>query len=115
MKVRLIGFDDTLEQLVTLLDCGSSCDIKIPNVFTPNDDNLNDVFLYQTKCFLDKPELTIYNRWGEQLFESHVQGESWDGTYVSKMCPDGLYLYILSYDDARGKRIMVNGLVHLIR
>ena len=115
VRVRLIGFDDTLEQLVTLLDCGSSCDIKIPNVFTPNDDNLNDVFLYQTKCFLDKPELAIYNRWGEQLFESNTQGESWDGTYVSKMCPDGLYLYILSYDDSRGKRIMVNGLVHLIR
>jgi gliding motility-associated-like protein len=114
-KIRLIGFDDTLEQTVTLLDCGSSCDIKIPNVFTPNEDNLNDVFLYQTKCILDNPELVIFNRWGEQLFESHIQGEFWDGTYVSKFCPDGLYLYILSYDDARGKRIMVNGVLHLIR
>jgi gliding motility-associated-like protein len=114
-KIRLIGFDDTLEQTVSLLDCGSSCNIKIPNVFTPNEDSLNDVFHYQTTCVLDNVELLIFNRWGEQLFESHTQGEGWNGRYYSQFCPDGLYLYILSYDDARKKRIMVNGLVHLIR
>ena len=114
-KIRLMGADDTLEQTFSLMDCSSSCVIRIPNVFTPNDDWINDRFLYQTKCVLEHPELLIFNRWGEQLFESHVQGEYWDGTYCSKVCPDGLYLYILSYDDARGKRILLNGLVHLIR
>ena len=93
-KIRLMGADDTLEQTFSLIDCSNSCDIKIPNVFTPNDDWINDRFLYQTKCVLEHPELLIFNRWGEQLFESHVQGEYWD---------------------ARGKRILLNGLVHLIR
>lgn len=114
-KLRLIGMNDTLERSIALRDCNSACNIKIPNVFTPNDDLLNDQFNYSAPCLLESPELLIYNRWGELLFESHTQGEGWDGRYNSKFCPDGLYLYVLSYTDERKNRIVVNGLIHLIR
>ncbi|MBL7912782.1 MAG: gliding motility-associated C-terminal domain-containing protein [Bacteroidia bacterium] len=51
-----------------------------PNTFTPNDDNLNDIFLPKgTGWNTDKFELTVYDRWGEKIFGTKHYNEGWNG------------------------------------
>ncbi|MBL6662549.1 MAG: gliding motility-associated C-terminal domain-containing protein [Flavobacteriales bacterium] len=83
------------------------CEEFLPNVFTPNEDRLNDFFGYQSNCIPSKYySLQIFNRWGEQIFESRDYNEKWDGTYRGKICPTGVYSYLLvvQYKNDMGKR-----------
>lgn len=74
----------------------------IPNIFTPNDDNINDVFTVQA-IGLETMDAEIYNRWGQKEFEWHTTNGGWDGRTASGvMAPDGTYFYIIKakgYDD----------------
>jgi len=76
-------------------DC--SCNIYIPNAFSPNGDGLNDRFELQSRCRISQYELVIYNRWGQQLFKSNDITHSWDGHYQSELLPVGEYVYHLYY------------------
>ena len=83
------------------------CQEFLPNVFTPNNDRLNDFFGYQSNCIPSKYySLQIFNRWGEQIFESRDYNEKWDGTYKGSLCPTGVYSYLLivQYKNDLGKR-----------
>lgn len=74
----------------------------IPSAFSPNDDNLNDVFGLPE--FFEIAELKIFNRWGEMLFQSSAGSPGWDGTYKGVRVEQGMYLYILKArlkDDTR--------------
>ncbi|MPL75240.1 hypothetical protein SDC9_21064 [bioreactor metagenome] len=90
--------------------------IDFPNAFTPNGDGLNDTFgPVQTNMFIQS--LLIYNRWGKLVFEGITPGYQWDGNYLSKPAPSGLYAYRILYSpyDASGKLFTQNGCVVLIR
>lgn len=64
--------------------------IIIPNVFTPNNDGYNDVFEIQ---FLPpNSQLTIYNRWGSQVYQSNNYQNNWTGENLN----DGVYYYMLT-------------------
>lgn len=76
----------------------------IANAFTPNGDGVNDVFL---KGF----DLTIFNRWGEQLY-SGTNG--WDGTFKGAKVSAGSYFYIYKKTDKDGKVNLINGPVTLV-
>ncbi len=81
---------------VQTTDC--DCHIYIPNVFTANSDHLNDVwnFAISDNCeFI----LTVWNRWGENIFETNSNQKLWtgnvnDGDYYAS---DGVYYYTLKY------------------
>jgi gliding motility-associated-like protein len=75
--------------LVNLMD-----DLVVPNVFTPNGDGINDVFVIDGKAITDF-NLTIVNRWGNTIFESNDINSSWDGTANGTPCIDGTYFYII--------------------
>ena len=55
-------------------------DIFIPNVFSPNGDDENDVLRVYGN-FISGMELLIFNRWGEKVFHAKSQAEVWDGTF----------------------------------
>jgi len=76
-------------------ECGS--EIWVPNVFTPNGDGLNDLF-YPVYFNIDKINMLIFNRWGNQIFEGNGKSTIWDGNYNGKLCPDGVYYYIIDYE-----------------
>jgi gliding motility-associated-like protein len=61
----------------------------LPNVFTPDGDGINDVFLPNFN-------IEIYNRWGMLLYKGR---DGWDGRYKGQMMPAGTYFYILTDDD----------------
>ena len=51
-----------------------------PNTFTPNDDNLNDIFLPKGIGWnIDKYELSIFDRWGQKIFGTKRYNEGWNG------------------------------------
>lgn len=89
-----------LEVQVFLNDC--SCDIYIPNAFTPNGDGINDVFKPSINCELQFYEFLIYDRWGGQVFNSTDPIESWggEGRESSDFAGNSqVYQYILRYDN----------------
>lgn len=86
--------------------------IFIPNVFTPNGDNINDGFGvsgFNRNC--EDYTLYVFNRWGQQLAELHKQNPIWNGTNdVGLALPGGTYFWLFEY----GKSQMA-GSVTLIR
>jgi gliding motility-associated-like protein len=71
----------------------------IPNAFTPDGDEFNNVFLPVFTSGFDPYNylLTIYNRWGEMIYESNNHQIGWDGDYYGKLCPTGIYSYVITY------------------
>lgn len=75
-------------------------DIYIPNIFTPNEDDKNDVFtVYPRKNVLSILGMKIFNRWGSLIYEFRgLEGGNipqWDGKFRGKYCDQGTYVYTL--------------------
>jgi gliding motility-associated-like protein len=98
------------------VDITIPCDsFIVPNVFTPNGDGINDVFLIKA-LYMSKYSIDIYNRWGQQVFSSSDPETPWDGTISGKgQAPDGVYYYILTATCADGKSYKRKGFVQIIR
>jgi gliding motility-associated-like protein len=71
----------------------------VPNAFTPNGDELNQTFKPVFGDGIDKTNFwfTIYNRWGEVVFESFETDFEWDGTFNGSLVPFGSYTYQFFY------------------
>ncbi len=96
-------------------NCDSS-DIYIPNAFTPNGDGLNDVFKIETLAEFSEFHLYIYDRWGEELFESNDKNKGWDGIYKGKLVPNGVYVYLVkAIIKDTNEYIKRNGTVTVVR
>jgi gliding motility-associated-like protein len=99
-----------------LADCPIVIDtvlVQIPNAFTPNGDNTNDIFEAFGKNFRIL-SLQIYARWGELVFEGDATKPAWDGLYKGKPAPQDVYVYVLKYN-ALGKEETKKGDVTLLR
>jgi gliding motility-associated-like protein len=70
--------------------------IFVPNVFTPNNDGINDFFLIQGTGINDY-HIAIFNRWGTLLYESKNMSEAWDGTSTGTDIVEGVYTYLITY------------------
>ena len=73
---------------------GNEKDIFIANVFSPNNDGQNDVLSIEGNGLRDV-YWAIYDRWGNKLFETTDQKESWNGTFKGKPLDNGTYVYYL--------------------
>ncbi len=94
-----------------------SCIILIPNAFTPNLDFLNDNFKPILNCTIPDYTFRIYTLYGEKIFESYNQFESWDGTYKSS---ESNYMNVFMWtldvlDPFENKLRQLNGTVSLIK
>lgn len=69
--------------------------VYIPNIFSPNGDGNNDVYLVQGKGITNF-SLRIYDRWGENVFESDDLNDGWNGEYKGKPVEQGAYPYSVS-------------------
>ena len=69
-----------------------SCDLNVPNVLTPNGNDLNELFYLKNLEFYPNTALIIFNRWGAKLFETDNYQNDWKGSKYN----DGVYYYILS-------------------
>lgn len=88
--------------------------VFIPNAFTPNGDGNNDV-LYVRGLDIDVMRLVIYNRWGEEVFQSTSLNDGWDGTYKGEDLPPDVYAYHLYVLCIGGDDLILRGNVTLLR
>ena len=74
-------------------------DIAIPNIFSPNNDGVNDLFTFSIDSNLTKQNvnLVIYNRWGTEVYKTNdAVGQPWDGkTILGNRASTGIYYYVL--------------------
>lgn len=88
----------------------------VPTAFSPGTtDNINTHFGLTTLQRVSEYTMTIYNRWGEQVFTSDDVTKQWDGTYMGKPAPAGSYVYIIWFRDRTRKGHALNGSVLLVR
>lgn len=92
----------------------------VPNTFTPDHDDFNETFQPVFHSGYDPFDftLTIFNRWGEIIFESHDANIGWDGSYGGRtgIVSDGVYTWKIEFKTtANDERKMVTGHVNVIR
>lgn len=103
---------DQDEVIVTVGDCG--WELEMPNVFTPNGDQQNDVFVPVQQQNVTVKQFRIFNRWGNQLHESS-NAISWDGKAQSgTTAVNGTYFYTLTFLDGTQAEQTVQGFFNLI-
>lgn len=88
--------------------------VFIPNAFSPNDDGLNDV-LYVRGEVVQEIVLKIFDRWGEEVFQTTDYTQGWDGTFRGEKCEPGVYDYYLQVVCIGQKRYVKKGNVTLLR
>ncbi len=106
---------DTITQFI---DVRPQVKLFLPNAFTPNNDATNDLFL--GNGFYDGLgdfRMTVWNRWGELVYETTDPREGWNGQKNNSgaQSPQGIYVYKVTYTSPRGDREMLDGHVTLLR
>jgi gliding motility-associated-like protein len=93
--------------------CGDP-DVYIPNAFTPNGDGQNEA-MYVRGNFITELYFTIYDRWGEKVFETTDQNKGWDGKFKGRDCDPAVYVYYLEMTCEGGFTYFEKGNITLIR
>lgn len=88
--------------------------VFVPNVFTPNGDDTNEEFKISLSG-ATQYQINIYNRWGGMVFESTNVDVNWDGKNDGVVCPEGVYVYVISFKSKNGADKYLHGTVTLIR
>lgn len=94
-----------------------ACDqpsVFVPNAFSPGDDGKNDVLRVRS-AIATSIDLTIYNRWGELVFQTTDIDEGWDGYYKGKLASPAVYVYTLKVTCLDGTENIIKGNVTLLR
>lgn len=107
---------DTAESIY-FIDGDSATEVFIPNVFTPNNDGINDCYRItgvNEKC--DEFHILVYNRWGNLVYESTNGTWCWDGKSQSgEALPQGIYYYVLTLKKKTGYQANDHGTITLLR
>lgn len=103
--------------MITIARCPESL-YYIANSFTPDGDEHNNSWMPVFTSGFDPYDfhLTLYNRWGELIFESFNAQDSWDGTYNNTPVQSGVYTWLIQYGDTNNdNKTVINGSVTIIR
>tara|TARA_B100000508_G_scaffold141093_1_gene146528 strand:- start:30794 stop:33802 length:3009 start_codon:yes stop_codon:yes gene_type:complete len=114
VAISQYGCTDTVTSLVVIKE---ELLIFVPNTFTPDNDDYNQIFYPVLTPGFDpyNYELLIFNRWGEIMFESHDATVGWDGTYGGRIVKDGTYLWKIRVKDKYGETRNFKGHVNVLR
>jgi gliding motility-associated-like protein len=106
-----VSVSDTI--FIKVNDCDPM--ITLPNAFSPNNDGTNDVFKAGAIRNITSLNVLIFNRWGENIFQSNNLNFAWDGQLKNQKCPEGVYFWVIQYVDINGNPHDLNGTVTLFR
>ena len=107
----------TLEDSVVVWVQADLCEdpyVFVPNAFSPDGDGYNDVIFVQGG-YITHINFVIYNRWGEQVFQTTTVGAGWDGRYKGKDCAPDVYGYYMECRCLDGTRSVRKGNITLLR
>ena len=89
--------------------------LYLPTAFTPNADGKNDLFRPKFAGVAVHYAFSIYNRWGQRIFQSTDPSQGWDGSLSGKTQAPGTYVWICSYQLYKKEEHVEKGTVMLIR
>ncbi len=94
----------------------SESKIDFPNAFSPNNDGINDIYKAKEGYrSIVEFKATIYNRYGQKLYEWIDPAGGWDGTYHGKNVAQGTYYVHVSARGADGRKYNIKRDVNLLR
>ena len=100
---------------VSVIDNCNDRVIEIPNFISPNNDGLNDKFEIRYEGFFTIELLRIFNRWGEQVYETRDISQFWDGKYKGQALNSGVFLYYLEGKCLNGEKFIEKGNITLVQ
>jgi gliding motility-associated-like protein len=109
------GCKDTIEQRI---DVKPEVRYFLPNAFSPNEDSTNEEFVGAGLMEgAQNFQMTIWNRWGERIFESTDPTRGWNGRKFNQgePSPDGVYVVLVTFTGPRGEPFSLQGFATLIR
>ncbi len=119
---EVVAYDSAGQASIPVKVCVDNCpDYQLPNVFSPNGDNVNDLFMPLIPYrYVKSIDINIYNRWGQVLFHTTDPQINWNGNVNNSggKCPDGVYYYICVVNEIRLEGIVpvtLKGFIQLIR
>ena len=104
--------DDSLSSDSTVVLTSS---LVIPNAFSPNHDEINEVFKVKSHQNIVEFHAYIFNRWGQKLYEWTDLEGGWDGTYQGKDVKQGTYFVLVKAKGADGQTYNIRKDVNLLR
>jgi gliding motility-associated-like protein len=106
-------FTDSVFVELNELSCSKE-NVFIPNAFTPNGDEVNDIFIPRS-VILKSMKLLVVDRWGHEVFESNDINVGWDGNYKGQPAQVDSYGYYFIGECSQGEKITIKGNVSLLR
>ena len=110
------------ESMLSPVICVDNCPVyELPNTFTPNNDNANDLFKPMRRRYIDRIKFQVFNKWGNLLYETEDPDINWDGTnQTGKNMDEGVYHYTCEVFEIEDSGIeqrtqLLTGYIHLIR
>jgi gliding motility-associated-like protein len=73
------------------------CEVWMPTAFSPNEDNINNIFTAKTGADIDIFHYRIFDRWGNKVFETNDIAQGWDGKYKGQDMDNGNYFVYLTF------------------
>lgn len=114
-RIRVIPLGaENLEAFSNLQEIDLRLTLNMPGIFSPNGDGENDVLSWKGR-FIQDIEWSIYNRWGEVVFQTNDITVFWDGNTNGNQAPSGVYGYTLIASSSNGEEIKKSGEVTLVR
>jgi len=90
-------------------------ELFIPNAFTPNSDNLNEVFPYSTAILQPEFRAMVFNRWGQKVFDSVEDGPNWDAAFQGDEVHQQAFMYLVEYRGCDGEFRRKSGTVIVLK
>jgi gliding motility-associated-like protein len=113
--VRVTDVNGCVDTACTIVNIEIVCgDVFVPSAFSPNDDGENDLECVYSDC-IEQMTFSIYNRWGEKVFETNNMNICWDGTWNGKELNSAVFVYTLEGFLINGQAVSQKGNISLIR
>jgi gliding motility-associated-like protein len=107
-----------MDTLIRILDVRPEVRYFLPNAFTPNNDSVNDTYLgVGVMEGATNFRMTIWNRWGERIFETTDYNEGWNGRMnnTGRESPNGVYIVLVTFTGPRGEKYEIKGFATVVR
>jgi gliding motility-associated-like protein len=119
--IMLMDTSGCSQKATVLIRVDENKEIFIPNVFSPNGDQINDYFYIQSENNIERIEvLRVFHRWGHLVFETfnqlpNDQHAGWDGRFNEQLLAPEVFTYYAKIRLRNGSKLVVYGDVTLIR
>lgn len=102
-RICATGCPGLCSDAIVFLEIGDESICDVPNIITPNNDGINDIFFIPclSSNLFPNNKVAIFNEWGATIFEESPYSNSWDGTFNGQPIPIGTYFYVVEFGNGR--------------